>query len=214
MIATRSVERSPAREPLDLPISGTVAKCDLVDSLLATLEACSPGAREASRQAGKWCERIAVAMDLSNDDIADTVLVGTLHDVGTIATPPEILNKAGHLSNDEWEIVRGHAARGAQILEQIPSLCELAPAVRAHHERYDGFGYPDGIAGTNIPIAARIVAVADAFQAMVSDRPYRRRMQPDQAVSTLMAGRGSQWDPAVIDRAVVLFKAANAPAST
>lgn len=210
MIAVGSVEHSPqTREQPDLAISGTVAKRDLVDSLLATLEACSPGAREASRQAGKWCERIAVAMDLSEDDIANTVLVGTLHDVGTIATPTDILNKPGHLSNDEWEIVRGHAARGAEILEQIPSLSKLAPAVRAHHERYDGFGYPDGIAGTNIPMAARIVAVADAFQAMITDRPYRRRMLPGQAVSTLMAGRGSQWDPTVIDRAVLLFQASS-----
>jgi HD-GYP domain-containing protein (c-di-GMP phosphodiesterase class II) len=209
VIAPDLIPLSPPQEPLDLHIDGTVAKRDLIDSLLATLEACSPGAREASRQAGKWCERIAIAMDLSDDDIATTMLVGTLHDVGTIATPRDILNKPGHLSNDEWEIVRGHAARGADILDQIPSLSELAPAVRAHHERFDGFGYPDGISGQAIPIAARIVAVADAFQAMVSERPYRRRMAPGQAVSTLMAGRGSQWDPAVIDRAVLLFQAAS-----
>ncbi|HTV74676.1 MAG TPA: HD domain-containing phosphohydrolase [Candidatus Acidoferrales bacterium] len=207
MIAPEIFKPTQAAEPLDLHIDGTVAKRDLIESLLATLEACSPGAREASRRAGKWCERIAIAMDMSDEEITTTMLVGTLHDVGTIATPRDILNKPGHLSNDEWEIVRGHAARGAEILDQIPSLCDLAPAVRAHHERFDGFGYPDGIAGSAIPIAARIVAVADAFQAMVSERPYRRRMAPGQAVSTLMAGRGSQWDPAVIDRAVVLFAA-------
>ncbi|HEY0797887.1 MAG TPA: HD domain-containing phosphohydrolase [Candidatus Baltobacteraceae bacterium] len=186
-------------------ISGVVAKDDVVSSLLATLDACSPGASEASAQAGEWCERIARAMRLSDTEVLNVALAGVLRDVGTVATPAEILSKPGHLTNVEWDVVRGHAAKGGQILQRIPSLGRLAPAVRGHHERFDGLGYPDGLAGAAIPIAARIIAVADAFLAMTSERPYRRRMSADQAIGALKAGRGSQWDPEVVDSAVPIL---------
>jgi HD-GYP domain-containing protein (c-di-GMP phosphodiesterase class II) len=109
--------------------------------------------------------------------------------------------------------MRSHSERGAKILEQIPALREIAPVVRAHHERFDGLGYPDRLEGNAIPLAARIVAVADAFHAMISKRPYREAMSVSQAINNLMDGRGRQWDPRVVDMMISVVKPiAKAPA--
>jgi HD-GYP domain-containing protein (c-di-GMP phosphodiesterase class II) len=116
------------------------------------------------------------------------------------------LNKPGPLTNAEWEIMRSHSERSARILERIPSLHDLAPIVRAHHERFDGMGYPDRLTGNAIPLAARIVAVADSFNAMISKRPYREAMSVTQAINALMDGRGRQWDSAVVDVMLTVVK--------
>ncbi|MFN8633828.1 MAG: HD-GYP domain-containing protein [Chloroflexota bacterium] len=121
-----------------------------------------------------------------------------LHDVGKIAVPDAILRKDGPLTDEEWAIMREHPCRGHEILYGIGFLTESLPIVLHHHERFDGKGYPDGMAGEQIPIGARIFSVADAFDAMTADRHYRRALSLDEAVGELTRNSGTQFDPEVI----------------
>jgi hypothetical protein len=121
-----------------------------------------------------------------------------LHDIGKIGVASELLRKPGPLTDQEALAMREHPELGARILEPVPRLRSVAPIVRASHERYDGTGYPDGIGGESIPLEARIVAVCDAYDAMVSDRPYRRAMSREWAIDELFASAGTQFDPQVV----------------
>ena len=124
---------------------------------------------------------------------------GLLHDIGKLAVEDRILRKAGPLTPEEREAIKQHPVVGAAILGSAGSFAALVPAVRHHHERFDGTGYPDGLAGEAIPVEARILAVADAFDAMTSDRPYRPALARDVACERLIRGRGTQFDPGVVD---------------
>jgi HD-GYP domain-containing protein (c-di-GMP phosphodiesterase class II) len=125
--------------------------------------------------------------------------IGTaLHDIGKIGVPDAILHKPGRLTSQEFEQMKTHAAKGA-MLQNIPDLEPILPMVRNHHERWDGQGYPDGLAGEQIPFPARIVALADAFDAMTSDRPYRRGMPVDKAFAELQDHAGKHFDPACVE---------------
>lgn len=172
---------------------------ELVESLLGSLEARDGATCDHSRAVGMWAERIAVALKLHATERRFVGLAGTLHDIGKLATPKAILLKPGPLDDDEWETMRAHSAIGARILERLPSLRECAPIVRAHHERVDGTGYPDGLRGSQIPIAARIVAVADAFHAMISDRPYRAAIPAVRALRILGEGKDIRWDARAVE---------------
>ena len=137
----------------------------------------------------------------------EVLLAGILlHDVGKIFTPKEILFKPGPLSAEEWRIMRRHPVDGAEILEQITGLKEMAQIVRHHQEAYDGSGYPDGLKGDAIPIGARIAAAVDAFDAMTADRPYRKGMPVERAIAELKRARGSQFDPQVVDVILQLYE--------
>jgi HD-GYP domain-containing protein (c-di-GMP phosphodiesterase class II) len=176
-----------------------VDRGDVVSGLLASLEACDLATCEHSRAVGAWAGRIGRSLGLSAEAERFVALCGTLHDVGKVATPERILLKPGPLDREEWSVMREHSAAGGAILQRISSLRECAPVVRAHHERIDGQGYPDRLSGTSIPLAARIIAVADSFHAMISNRPYRDAISAPQALATLMEGRGDIWDPIVVD---------------
>ncbi len=158
-----------------------------------------------SKATGEWARRLCAAMGLAKERAEFIELCAILHDIGKISTPDEILFKPAALSAGEWEIMRDHSAAGQRILNQIPSLARCASIVRAHHERWDGQGYPDALAGETIPFEARVVAVADAFHAMISDRPYRKAIAPRRALEILESGRGTQWDPFVVDAMLGLF---------
>ena len=150
-------------------------------------------------------------MGLSFDGMQEEVLLAgiLLHDVGKIFTPKEILFKPGPLNDEEWRIMRRHPVDGAEILEQIAGLQEMAKIVRYHQESYDGSGYPEGLKGEQIPIGARIATAVDAFDAMVTDRPYRKGMTVEKAIEELKRKRGSQFDPQVVDAIVGLYQCGN-----
>jgi putative nucleotidyltransferase with HDIG domain len=183
---------------------------ETVASLLSAIRVRDVATFEHSRAVGMWSKRIAKTMGMNAREQSLASLAGTLHDVGKIATPTEILLKPAALDLDEWESMRAHASIGAKILERIPSLEHVAPIVRAHHERTDGRGYPDGLAGNAIPVFARIVAVADSFHAMINERPYREELSVAGAMEELRAKSGTQFDPRVIGAMLEILR----PAST
>ena len=125
--------------------------------------------------------------------------IALLHDIGKIGIPPEVLNKPGKLTDTEFMMIKSHAKLGYNSLKHITTLPELAIGAKSHHERPDGKGYPDGLVGDQIPEVARVIAVADTFDAMYSDRPYRKRMNFDKVVSIMKEVRDTQLDSEVVD---------------
>ena len=121
-----------------------------------------------------------------------------LNDIGKIGVPDAVLNKPGLLNEEEWEVMRRHPVTGAKILSGISGFERVADAVDKHHERFDGKGYPRGIAGEEIPVEARIISVVDAFDAMTNDRPYRGAMGREEALEELARESGKQFDPTVV----------------
>ena len=189
-------ERTKDRQKTDPSIAAS--SDDIVTSLLSSLEARDLASSDHSRAVGVWSGRLAKTLGLSEQQQAIAVLAGMLHDIGKIATPSELLLKPGALTEDEWEVMRAHAPIGGKMLERLPSLRQFAPIVRAHHERVDGNGYPDRLAGAEIPMIARVVAVSDSFHAMISKRPFRQPIPVPLALGELRRGAGTQWDAAVV----------------
>jgi diguanylate cyclase (GGDEF)-like protein/putative nucleotidyltransferase with HDIG domain len=156
------------------------------------------GSARHSETVGRYAEMMATELGLSDQQVRRIKLAGILHDIGKIGVPDSILNKPGALDDDEWEIVKGHPEAGARILEH-PDLTDIRDWVGSHHERPDGKGYPRGIAADELPLEARILAVADAYEAMTSDRSYRRSIGREAAREELRRCCGSQFDPGVVD---------------
>jgi HD-GYP domain-containing protein (c-di-GMP phosphodiesterase class II) len=137
-----------------------------------------------------------------------------LHDVGKIAIPNEIINKPGPLDEEEWLVIKTHTVEGQRMLDQVGGVMqEIGQIVRASHERWDGGGYPDGIAGDAIPREARVVACCDAFNAMTTDRSYRRAMPLDEAIIELRINAGTQFDPEVVDAVIAVVERGRATAA-
>ena len=139
----------------------------------------------------------------------DTTLIETaalLHDIGKIGIPDAVLLKEQHLSKEEMEIVRQHVLIGEKILLHMDSMKDVARWVRHHHERWDGLGYPDGLRAEAIPLGSRIIGVADAVDAMLTDRPYRKALSPKKVAQVLAEGRGTQFDPRIVDLAIACME--------
>jgi HD-GYP domain-containing protein (c-di-GMP phosphodiesterase class II) len=152
---------------------------------------------------------MAVADELGLDERArrDAEFTALLHDVGKLRVPNEIINKDGPLTDDEWEIVKQHTVEGERLLHRVGGLLgQIGKIIRSCHERYDGTGYPDGLAGDEIPLIARIVYCCDAYNAMTSDRAYRAALPRAEAVAELRRGSGTQFDPAVVDALVAVVE--------
>jgi len=147
-----------------------------------------------AERVGSYAREIGRAAGLGADDLDALYKGGVLHDLGKIAIPDSILLKPSALSPEEWQIMQTHSAEGQRIALPLRSTVALLPTIRHHHERFDGAGYPDHLVGGAIPTHARMAAIADAWDAMVSDRPYRRGMEIEEARRRLEQGAGSQWD--------------------
>jgi putative nucleotidyltransferase with HDIG domain len=150
-----------------------------------------------SQRVARYMELMARELRLAKVDLPTLRRGALLHDLGKIGMPDEILRKAGELESSEWTIMKRHPAYGARILAGIPFLSGAAEIVRHHHEHFDGSGYPDGLAGEEIPLGARIFALADAFDAMTSDRPYRKAMTLADALKEIERCSGGQFDPTI-----------------
>ena len=169
------------------------------DVLLSALAERSSDLGEHVHDVRDLCTALADELGLGPEEKAPLLQAASLHDVGKVAIPDAILDKPGPLDDEEWEFMRRHTIVGERILSAAPALVEAARIVRSTHERYDGWGYPDGLAGERIPLGARVIAVCDAFDAMIAPRPYRPRVSPEQAIEELRRCAGAQFDPCVVD---------------
>ena len=172
---------------------------DVVTSLASAIDAKDTYTKGHSTGVARYSEALARAFGLEEKEIERIKLGAVLHDVGKIGIPEQILRKPTGLSDDEWQIMKQHPTIGVEkVIKPNRQLHDLIPIVKYHHERYDGKGYPEGIKGTDIPLAARIVSVADAYHALVSDRPYRKGMSIEDACKILQDGAGTQWDKELV----------------
>ena len=170
-----------------------------IDALMRALEASDLSTAGHALALGELARDVGRRVGLDAEQLLVLEHAAVLHDIGKIGVPVEVLRKPGRLDERDLELIREHPAIGARILEPVPRLRAVAPLVRASHERFDGAGYPDGLAGEQIPLGARIIAVCDAFDAMTSDRPYRKRGSVEDAIAELRLHAGSQFDPAVVE---------------
>jgi HD-GYP domain-containing protein (c-di-GMP phosphodiesterase class II) len=168
-------------------------------ALMSTVEAKDDYTACHEEQVGELAQRVAVRLGVSQARAADVRHAALLHDVGKVAIPSEILLKPAPLTDEEWVTMRRHAEIGGALVARIPAFAHLAAAVRASHERWDGGGYPDGLGGERIPLAARIIAACDTYEAIVTDRPYRPARELDAAARELVRVSGTQLGPAVVD---------------
>jgi HD-GYP domain-containing protein (c-di-GMP phosphodiesterase class II) len=152
-----------------------------------------------TERVSEYCEAIAKALNLSDKDIGDIKVAGSLHDVGKVLIPPEILNKEEPLTEAEWQIIKKHPETSFQILKGVSEYAALADSVLYHHERWDGTGYPHGLRGEKIPLFARIIGIADAYEAMTAQRIFQRAKSKEEAIAELIYCSGTQFDPDLVD---------------
>jgi HD-GYP domain-containing protein (c-di-GMP phosphodiesterase class II) len=152
-----------------------------------------------SRRVTKLVEATLASLGKQGPEVQLVVSAARVHDIGKIGMPDDVLRKTGKLTYDEWAVMKLHPEQGADLMKRYPGFSRGVEIIRHHHERWDGAGYPHRLGGTDIPFGARVVAVADSYDAMTSDRPYRPGMTPAHAVQLLREGRGVQWDPRIVD---------------
>lgn len=167
--------------------------------LTAAIEAKDPYTRGHSARVNEYSKTIGVELGLSDEQLEFLQYAALLHDVGKIGIDEKILSKPGKLSTMEWGTVKEHPLMGATIIEPIELFSEILPFVIHHHEAFDGEGYPRGLRGSEIPFGARIIALADAFDAMTSDRPYRKAYSVAAAIDEIKEKAGTQFDPTVVE---------------
>ncbi len=184
---------------------------DMNEGLLITLSEIidlqDPDVLGHSKRVSKYASDIARSLGLNEKQIDLIWKAGLLHDIGKLGVPKEILTKSTRLTSGEYEIIKKHAVLGGELIENSPSLRPLVPIIRHHHEFFNGEGYPDKLSGNQTSIEARIIAVADAIEAMMSDRPYRRALQPREIIGELSGHSGTQFDPLVVHEAIKMLTA-------
>jgi putative nucleotidyltransferase with HDIG domain len=154
---------------------------------------------EHSRLVAEQALLLAKKIGLKEERIERIKTAALLHDIGKLTIPTYLLNKPASLTQKEWEIVKKHAENSTRIIRYIRGLREIIPIVRAIHERWDGRGYPDGLAGEKIPLETRIIALVDTYQALISDRPYRKKFSRKEAIRKLQEESGKQFDPELVE---------------
>jgi putative two-component system response regulator len=183
------------------------AMAESLDNSEAVLFSLAKSVEDRDPDLGQHCQRLALmasamGLALGLPDVAVRALQqgGYLHDIGKVGIPDRVLFKAGPLSSDEWEIMRSHSERGERICAAMPSLAAVLPIIRNHHEKFDGTGYPDGLVGQSIPLLARILQVVDIYDALITERPYKRAFTPEEAIAIMREETRKGWrDPYLIE---------------
>ncbi len=170
-----------------------------LEALINAQEAKNPFLSGHSARVAAFAASVAHHLDLSDDEVEEIRMAGRLHDLGKIGIRESVLNKEGHLSEDEYEHVKQHVLIGWQILEPLRHLGSIVSYVRSHHERWNGSGYPDGLAEEDIPLGARIICVSDVYDALTTSRPYQKKLRPEEAVERMDHLAGKVIDPNVLD---------------
>ena len=183
----------------------------VISSIMAALYAKSQETEEHGQRLGRVCQVIGEQLGLAPKDLDDLQLLSKLHDIGKIGIDDRIINKPGKLSEDEWKIMKQHPEIGYRIAMATPQLEHIAEYILYHHEHWDGTGYPMGLKGFEIPIISRILAVADAFDAMTEDRVYRRALSREDALKEIERNAGTQFDPKIARLFVGMTSAQEAP---
>ena len=189
-LSTEVEKKTAAMEKLSMHI---------VETLADAIDAKDTYTHGHSRRVAEYAAEIAKRFGYSEEDCHNIYMMGILHDVGKIGIPDAVINKPGRLTDEEFEVIKTHPPKGAKILGNISEMPELATGAHWHHERYDGSGYPDRLEGVNIPEAARIIAIADAYDAMTSCRSYRGIMSQAAVREQIEKGKGTQFDPVFAD---------------
>jgi putative two-component system response regulator len=201
---------------VQLRIAGLNQQLNKLESVVVTLaravEDRDHSSVGLSEKVAHWAMQLGNALGLPNDQLTLLYRAALLHDVGTVSVPVDVLSKQGRLDPGEFSQVKQHPIVGEEILAALPNVEQVLPAVRHHHERIDGAGYPDGLGGEDIPLFARIIAIADAYVAMSNDRPYRSRRPREEVIRTLRQGAGNQWDSELVERFLRLVEESDAAA--
>jgi HD-GYP domain-containing protein (c-di-GMP phosphodiesterase class II) len=174
-------------------------RSETIKTILQTLHEKNPREEAHSKRVSSICVAMGEALGMSSDELKLLHTISHLHDIGKIAIDERILNKAGKLDALEWETIKKHPEIGYRILAASNEYADVAIDILSHHERFDGKGYPRGLQGENIPLRARIISIADAFDAMISMRTYKNQLTHDQALEELKRGKGTQFDPVLVD---------------
>jgi len=180
---------------------GELHLLDTVTSLARNIDFCDQYTRDHGQAVSRWAVRIARQLGMSPEDVEEVRLAGVLHDIGKVGIPYEVLSKPARLTPEEYELIKSHSVLGERILEplKLGSIKRISRMVRHHHETFDGNGYPDGLKGESIPLGARILAVADSFDTIISDRSYKRGRTYNDAIVELHRCCGTQFDPHLVD---------------
>jgi putative nucleotidyltransferase with HDIG domain len=175
------------------------ALVDTIETLNAAVEARDPYTACHSQRVRRVALAVGRALGLPQDRLDTLAIAALFHDVGKIGMPDSILSKHDLLTRDEQALMHEHVTRGAEIVSKFPPFRRAVPAIRHHHERWDGLGYPDELAGEDIPLEAAIIGLAEAWDAMTTDRPYAHALSLSEAMAGIRAGSGKQWSPVVVD---------------
>ncbi len=177
-----------------------------ITSLATAIEAKDPYTKGHSERVTRLSLAIAGKIGMSFKEKERLRIAGLLHDIGKIGIPEGILAKPAKLNNEEWGIIKQHPAKGAEILKPIKQLEDVIPVIRHHHEKFTGGGYPDGLEGEEIPLGSRIITLVDAFDAMVSTRPYRPAMKRKDAINEIQRCKGTQFDPKIVEAFLACYE--------
>jgi putative nucleotidyltransferase with HDIG domain len=195
----RNNYKKSQKEPLDIAELLEKTHFETIMAFSEALEARDQYTAGHSRRVMEYSQSIGQRMKVDKQDIEDLKRSALLHDIGKIGIPDVILKKQTKLTGEEYAVIKSHPEIGAGILKYIKSFKDLVPAVYYHHERFDGDGYPQGVKGTAIPLPARIIAIADTFDAMTSNRAYRKALSFRMALSVLERNKGIQFDPDIAE---------------
>ena len=184
----------------------TSHRSESIKTILNTLHEKNPREKKNTKRVSDICIHIGQQLGMKSEELQLLKAISNLHDIGKIAIDEAILNKPGKLNNQEWEIIKRHPEIGYRIISTSPEYAEIAYDILSHHEKWDGTGYPRGISGENIPIRARIISIADAYDAMISERPYRKSLTHEEAIEEIKKNTGKQFDPKLVDVFLSLYE--------